>query len=69
MFECWGVGVGGGGVYKNGKKFVPIQKMNVTWICQTKKNSYAWGLKKFTNGYLGIHTDGLKCPKPLTDGG
>ena len=25
------------------------------------KNSYVWGLKKFTNGYLGIHTDELKC--------
>ena len=25
------------------------------------KNSYVWGSQKFTNGYLGIHTNGLKC--------
>ena len=26
MFECWGLGGGGGGVYENGKTILPIQK-------------------------------------------
>ena len=41
-----------------GKNFTD-SKMNVTWMCQTKK--ICMGSQKLTNGYLGIHIDGLKC--------
>ena len=41
-------------------EFVFVFIVNVTWICQTKKK-LCMGSQKFTNGYLGIHTDGLKC--------
>ena len=41
-------------------EFVFVFIVNVTWICQTKKK-LCMGSQKFTNGYLRIHTDGLKC--------
>ena len=36
--------------------------VNVTWICQHKKIVMYMGSQKFTNGYLGIHTNGLNLP-------
>ena len=36
---------------------------------QTKKKYLCIGSQKFTNGYLGIHTDGFKVSKPFDQWG
>ena len=41
--------------------FMCVFIVNVTWICQTTKIVMHGVSQKFMNGYLGIHTDGLKC--------
>ena len=58
IFECWGWGVGGS--IKMGKIIYQFKNECYMNLSNYKKLPKL-GSQKFMNGYLGIHTDGLKC--------
>ena len=49
--------------------FLCVFVVNVTWICQNKRNSYVYGVSKIYKWILRDSYRWVKVSKPLTDGG